>query len=165
MKIFQVIAFFFSLFFIVGASSCGGGTEGEFGITAAKVKDDRSLEAFVTAAKKHLETNYNRAVVDFEDQKQWKDGSIYLFGLKRDGSFLFHVQSPLLEGNTLEDSDTIADLLEEGFEEGGGYVIYYVDNPEIEGSDRSKKVVYVLPFEREGEEYLIASGYYPGDEL
>ncbi|MCY4512966.1 MAG: hypothetical protein OXB86_04690 [Bdellovibrionales bacterium] len=84
MKISQIIGFFFSLLFFGGALiSCGGSQ-----ITASEVNDDSSLEDFVRAARDHLETNYEQAVVDFGKDKRWRSESVYLYSLSRDGSFL-----------------------------------------------------------------------------
>ena len=161
MKIFQVIGFsFVFFFFFVGVFTSCGRTQSQE-ITAKEVKDDKSLKAFVRAARDHLETNYEQAVVDFGKEKQWKSETVYLWSLKKDGSFLFHIQSPTLNGRKFEDSETTEIFLDKGLRDRGGFIEYYIDNPAKEGPDRSLKIGYVLPFEREGEEYLIASGYYP----
>ncbi|MCZ0932257.1 MAG: cache domain-containing protein [Oligoflexia bacterium] len=159
MKIFQVIGFFFFTGVFI---SCGGTPNLE--ITAEKVRDDKSLRAFVRAAKEHLETNYEQAVVDFGKEKRWRSKTVYLWSLKKDGSFLFHIEIPILKERKFESSETTDKFLDEGFRYGGGFVEYTVDNPAKEGPDQSRKIAYVIPFEREGEEYLIASGYYPDYE-
>ena len=156
-KISQVIGFFFLGTLI----SCGGTQNGGRGITAEEVRDDASLKSFVRDAREHLEANYEQAVVDFGKEKRWKSDTVYLWSLRKDGSFLFHIQSPILKERKFENSDTTRQFLSEGFKHGGGFVEYRVDNPAKEGPDQSRKIAYVIPFEREGEEYLIASGYYP----
>ncbi|MDE0092754.1 MAG: cache domain-containing protein [Oligoflexia bacterium] len=154
--------FFLSLFLFSGVLiSCGETQDREWGITAEEVRDDKSLKAFVRVAREHLETNYEQAVVDFGKEKRWKSETVYLWSLRKDGSFLFHIQSPVLNGHKFEDSETTDKFLTEGFRHGGGFIEYDIDNPAKEGPDRSRKIAYVIPFEREGEEYLIASGYYP----
>ena len=108
MKIFQVKGFCLSFFvFFVGIfTSCEGTQDQNRRITAQEVKDDKSLKAFVRAAREHLETNYEQAVVDFGKEKRWKSDTVYLWSLKEDGSFLFHIQVPLLKGRKFEDSET-----------------------------------------------------------
>ena len=139
-------------------------------ITARDVKDEASLRAFVYAAKKHLENDYSKAVEDFRKEGPWKYRSIYLFGIKRDGITIFHVTIPNIETQRMSlidhDSgeDVIEKMLDAGFRDGGGFVKYKFDNPDIPEKDRSLKISYVVPFRRDGEKdynYIVGAGFYP----
>ena len=133
-------------------------------IKAEDVKDKESLKSFVLSAKEHLEKDYEQAVKDFRTQKEWKTDFIYVHGLSLDGTTLFHVALPELEGqNLLSDSEIgnsiIKTLLLAG-KTGGGFTEYIQDNPLKEGVDQSKKIAYVATFKKDGKDYLVSSGFY-----
>ncbi|MCZ0932766.1 MAG: cache domain-containing protein [Oligoflexia bacterium] len=133
-------------------------------MTANQVKDKDSLRAFVLSAKEHLEKNYDQAVKDFRTKEKWKKGFIYLHGLTMDGTTLFHVALPELEGKNLLNAQQIGNtiikpLLSAG-KKGEGFVEYTQDNPATEDADQSKKIGYVTTFKKDGVDYIVGSGFY-----
>lgn len=138
---------------------------------ASEVKDRDSLQQFVLEAKFHLEKDYEKAVEDFKTEEKWKKGSIYLFGLTKDGVGLFNVVRPDLVGQNLIDItdkngvEIVKKLLEAGGEEEGDFVEYLWDNPEVEGEDESPKVSYAIFFTgKDGVSHIVGSGFYPEEK-
>ena len=133
-------------------------------VTANQVKDKDSLKAFVFSAKEHLETNYDQAVKDFREKEEWKKGFIYLYGFTMDGTTLFHIALPELEGNNLlkipQIGDTIIKPLLSAGKKGGGFAQYTQDNPITEAVDPSKKIGYVIKFKKDGVDCIVGSGFY-----
>ena len=137
-------------------------------IPARDVNDEASLKAFVHSARDYLENDYPQAVVDFRNESRWKYRSIYLFGLRRDGTTTFHIKNSDWEGSKLQiidaasGEDIIRKLLNAGFSNRGGFVRYRFDNPDKPGKDRSPKISYVVPFRRDGrDDYIVGAGFYP----
>ncbi len=141
-------------------------------ITAADVVDRETLKAFVLRAKEMLEAltaeEILAALETFRSEGEWKSGSIYLFVSDLQGNMIFHGEDQSLEGQNLIDLEDLngvkitQELLAQ-VANGGGFVEYLWDDPLIEGDeDRSSpKVGYAAPLSILGQEFGIASGFYP----
>ena len=102
-------------------------------ILADDVKDSDSLKAFVLSAKEYLETNYETAVHDFKTKKEWKSGSIYLYGITLEGKSLFYPNDPKIEGTDLLQNPQAREgaiMALEAIKQGGGFISYMWDNPD-----------------------------------
>ena len=169
MKNFKSIVLFLSFLSLAGALTACNGTQG---ITAKDVKDKESLRAFVHAARDHLRNDYEQAIVDFRKEGPWKHKEVYLSIMDSRGKIVLHAGIRTFEDQTgpiLRDVDTgepIGEkLLEAGFEKGGGFVEYTFDNPATSAKDPSKKIAYVIPFRKRGEQrenFIVISGFHPG---
>lgn len=136
-------------------------------VTAADVKDKESLKGFVKEAIAHLKKKgYDGAVKDFRTKGQWRKGSIYLFGVAKDGTSVFHVAQPKLEGTIIgvvdEDGVRITEELVKAALKGDGFVSYRWDDPATKDTDKAvPKVSYAEAFKKDGEEIVIGAGFYP----
>ena len=133
-------------------------------IPADDVKDSESLKAFVLSAKEYLETDYETAVHDFKIKKEWRSGTIYLYGITLEGKSLFYPNDPKIEGTDLLQNPQARDgamMALEAVKQGGGFISYMWDNPNIEGEDyTSIKLSYVTLFEKDEMNYILGSGIY-----
>ena len=149
MKNLKIIILFLSLPFIGMLTACGSGE-----ITVNDIKDDKSLKAFVLAAKDHLEKNYEQAIVDFrKDGGRWLNEKVYLIIIDDTSEVHLHSRTPIMEGQRnlgFEDLDTreliLPKLFAAGFDRGGDFVRYRVKN-----SDHPR-IAYITPFMRHTDE-------------
>lgn len=136
-------------------------------VKAADVKDKESLKGFVKEAIAHLKKKgYDGAVKDFRTKEQWRKGSIYLFGVAKDGTTVFHVAQPKLEGTVIgvvdEDGVRITEELVKAALKGDGFVSYRWDDPATKDTDKAvPKISYAEAFEKDGEEIVVGAGFYP----
>ena len=135
-------------------------------VKAADVKDKESLKGFVKEAITHLKKGYDGAVKDFRTKEQWRKGSIYLFGVAKDGTSVFHVAKPELEGTIIgvvdEDGVRITEELVKAALEGDGFVSYKWDDPATRDTDKAvPKISYAEAFRKGGEEIIVGAGFYP----
>lgn len=145
-------------------------------VTAGDVVDRETLKAFVLAAKDQLEgvttqAEYQDLLEAFRTEETWKMGSIYLFVLSTEGVMLFHAEDPDLEGRNLINLMDVngVKMVQEGLAAaaaGGGYVAYLWPDPAVPGDEEtgSPKVSYAVSFSAFGQEYVVASGFYPGSD-
>ena len=136
---------------------------------ARDVVDRETLKNFVLEAKSLLESAQDAeeraAILAAFRTEEWKQGPIYLFITRYDGTSFFHAATPEREGTNnidYEDSNgvNIARQNIAAAQAGGGFSEYLLDNPAIEGEDESPKVSYVAPIEIEGISYYIGAGLY-----
>ncbi len=136
-------------------------------VKAADVKDKESLKGFVKEAIAHLKKKgYDGAVKDFRTKDQWRKGSIYLFGVAKDGTSVFHVAQPKLEGTIIgvvdEDGVRVTEELVKAALKGDGFVSYKWDDPATKDTDKAvPKVSYAEAFQKDGEEIVVGAGFYP----
>ena len=140
---------------------------------ARDVVDQETLKNFVLEAKSLLESAQDAeeraAILATFRTEEWKQGPIYLFITRYDGTSFFHAATPEREGTNnidYEDSNgvNIARQNIAAAQAGGGFSEYLLDNPAIEGEDESPKVSYVAPIEIEGISYYIGAGLYIAPE-
>ena len=136
---------------------------------AGDVVDRETLKNFVLEAKSLLESAQDAeeraAILEAFRTEEWKQGPIYLFITRYDGTSFFHGAQPEREGSNnidQEDSNGVKVTQENiaAARAGGGFVEYLWDNPAIEGADESPKVSYVTPIEIEGASYYLGAGLY-----
>jgi hypothetical protein len=142
-------------------------------ITASDVVDRETLKAFVLAAKEYANKattlpQYIALLGEFSAEGTWKQGSIYLFVIALNGTYVLHGGNPDLEGKNLIDLEDangfkITQSLIAAAAEGGGYVEYLWDNPTVAGDEEtgSSKVSYAIPYSALGQDFLLGSGFYP----
>lgn len=142
-------------------------------ITAADVVDRETLKEFVHAALAYADQaatlpEYLGVLQEFRVEGRWKHGSTYIFIGIADGTIIFHAANPDLEGVNLwdlEDANGVKYTQEliAAAAEGGGFVEYLFDNPEIEGDEEagSPKVGYAAPYSAFGQDVIVGSGFYP----
>ena len=138
-------------------------------LAAADVVDRDTLKEFVLGAKGLLDATGTdeelQAVLADLRTERWREGSIYIFITRFDGTSFFHGANPAREGtNNYEQEDAngvkIVQELIAAAEAGGGWVHYLFDNPAVEGPDESPKVSYAAPIEIQGNSYYIGAGLY-----
>ena len=148
-------------------------------VTAADVRDRPSLRAFVERAAAHATASVSEdeaayAFFDrtFRPEGAWKQDAIYLFVIQPDGLNLFHGANQSLEGQDLSDLEDkngvrIVEELIRVANEGGGFVEYLFDNPDVLGDeeDGSSKVSYATLLTIGGTPLIIGSGFYPADAV
>lgn len=135
-------------------------------VKAADVKDKASLKGFVKEAIAHLKKGYDGAVKDFRTKERWRKGSIYLFGVAQDGTSVFHVAQPKLEGTVIavvdEDGVHITRELVKAAMKGDGFISYKWDDPATKDTDKAvPKISYAEAFRKDGEEIVVGAGFYP----
>ena len=145
---------------------------------AASVADRETLKAFLEAAKAFIEaegfTSWDEAYEGLDRAKRdgpWRSGSTYFWIYSLDGTCLFSPDNEIYEGqNLIELTDIdgvriIAELLEM-VAQGGGYLEYRWDNPEVEGDEQngSDYVAYALSVNIGGTEFMLGSGFYVDDQ-
>ena len=141
---------------------------------AASVADKETLKVFLEEAKAFIEsegfTSWDEAYEGLDHAKhdgRWRSGSTYFWIYALDGTCLFSPDNEIYEGqNLIELTDIdgvriIAELLEM-VAQGGGYLEYRWDNPEVEGDeeDGSDYVAYALSVNIGGTEFMLGSGFY-----
>ena len=149
MRNLKIIILFLSLSLMGMLTACGSG-----GITANDVKDDKSLKAFVLAARDHLEDNYEQAIVDFKKEgSRWLNEKVYLIIIDNSSTVHLHNRTPIMEGQSnlgfvdLDTGELILDkLFDAGSRPGGDYVRYRVRN------SNQPRIAYVTPFVRDADE-------------
>ena len=142
---------------------------------AADVVDRATLREFVQRARAEVEANvsshddvYDFADMTFRPMGEWRDGPIYIFILTTEGEIHFHGASMAREGTDLYDvvdSNGVQftkDLIDRAAE-GGGFVEYLFDNPDVEGDEEegSPKVGYAEELNFNDGTLVIGSGFYP----
>ena len=149
-------------------TSLDNGLNNKKEVKADDVKDKESLKAFVLSAKERLEKDYETAIHDFKTKKEWRSGSIYLYGISLEGKSLFYPNDPKIEGTDLLQNSHAKNGTEKALEAvktGGGFIEYMWDNPSIEGKNYdSKKISYVTTFKKDGINYIVGSGIYITEE-
>lgn len=149
---------------LTGALASQGWAGGH--VKAADVKDKESLKGFVKEAIAHLKKGYDGAVKDFRTKERWRKGSIYLFGVAQDGTSVFHVAQPKLEGTIIavvdEDGVHITRELVKAAMKGDGFISYKWDDPATKDTDKAvPKISYAEAFRKDGEEIVVGAGFYP----
>lgn len=138
---------------------------------AASVADRETLQAFIESEGF---TSWDEAYEGLDHAKrdgQWRSGSTYFWIYSLDGICLFSPDNEIYEGqNLIELTDIdgvpiVAELLEI-VAQGGGYLEYRWDNPEVEGDeeDGSNYVAYALSVNIGGTEFMLGSGFYVDDQ-
>ena len=131
-------------------------------VTAAQVTDPESLEAFVLAAKAHIE-----AIIDMNESAKlreglktegdWKSGFTFLIILAKNGDVFVHGNDRDAESKNLLDVEdergtkVVAELMAAAAQ-GGGFVEYYDDGP---------KTAYAVEFSSgvTGRQFVLVGGY------
>lgn len=132
-------------------------------ITAAEVTDKNSLKAFVLAAKKHLEEDYDTALQDFRTQEPWKTKLVYLSVYDLDGNVLLSVNYPEWEGRNAMDwknvdgKTTVKDAIDIGKNDGGFYKCR-LWNPAKEV--HQLKIIYITTFTKDNQDLILLSGFF-----
>ena len=125
-------------------------------IRAEEVVDRETLRLFVDEAIRVAsagisaeEEIYPFFDSTFRPEGQWRHGDVYLGAIEPDGTSFFNAAFPELEGQDISDLEDIegtriTEELLAAAAEGGGYVEYLWDNPEVEGDEEtgSPKVSY-----------------------
>ena len=149
--------------------------------TAREVRDRESLREFVRGAKDAVRTQMEEGELNggcYSEDGDWRDGSVYLFVITDDGTFLFDA----IHNEELKDRRLVAvdhkgnDVWEKIDEalEGDGFAEYYWDDPETEDDNNknpewlpdgespgtSRKVSYAEKFSASGGDFIIGSGIY-----
>ena len=150
--------------------------------TARDVTDRETLKEFVQGSvpgiKAELEEQNEELKKCYGEQGHWRDGSVYLFVITDDGTFLFDA----IHNEELKDRRLVAvdhkgnDVWEKIDEalEGDGYAEYYWDDPSTGNDDNtnpdwledgespgtSRKVSYVEEFSTSEGDFIIGSGIY-----
>lgn len=143
-------------------------------IGASEVVDRETLQLFVEAAGQAAassidseEEAYAFFDANFRPEGTWRQGEIYLFSHRLDGTQFFHAITPETEGMNrldLEDVNGVK-LVQEALAaaaRGGGYFEYRWPNPAVEGDEDtgSPKVSYVAPLTIGDLELTLGSGIY-----
>lgn len=168
------------------AAGCGGSPTAPSPLTqvaAGDVADRSSLRAFVESARTEsvvaTADATEQEAFDFFDREfrpegHWRQGSVYLVVVKVESAgraiSFFHGPITDLEGQNIwfiQDKNGVFITREfiRRADEGGGFVEYYFDNPDVAGDeeDGSFKVGYAAaPFYIEGTKFVVTSGFYPG---
>ena len=138
------------------------GTAGA-GTTAAQVRDDETLKAFVEAAKAHLEAITELSEVSkFREEKlrtegDWKSGSMFTIIFFESGEPIFHANDRAAENKNLlgveDDRGTrVVEELLKAAAQGGGFVEYYDGGPKT-----AYAVEYISGFTE--TRFVVVGGY------
>lgn len=133
-------------------------------ITAAGVKDKKSLKSFVLKAKKQLEEDYEAAMEDFETKEVWKTSFTHLTIVDFSGDILLNINHPHLEGKNgmewknVDGKKIIADMINIGKNSGSGFYECRVRHPDTE--TLHPKLHYIASFQIEGEPFIVFSGFF-----
>jgi hypothetical protein len=129
--------------------------------------DERRVKKLVNDAVEVVEAEGSVAFEGF-NAEPWLDGELYLFVYSTDGVQLFHAITPELDGQNRSDlTDAngvtiVTNMLEIANEKGSGWTEYLFENPES-GKVEAKRT-YVASAVIDGEEALVASGYYKEED-
>ncbi len=148
-------------------------------IWARDVVNRETLKAFVQGAADWSEEALERASSGpealpaqieralREEDGPWKHGAVYLFIFQPDGVLSFHGANPSLETMNLFDHQDLNGVfytreIIKAAQDGGGFVEYYFDNPDVVGDETSgsPKVSYAESATYDGREFIIGSGLY-----
>ena len=123
---------------VLASLMLASGTAGA-GTTAAQVKDDASLKAFVEGAKAHIEaiTDMNEGAKlreGLRTEGDWKSGSMFLVIFLKSGEPFIHGNDRAAEGKNLlgvedERGTRVVEELFAAAAGGGGFVEYYDGGP------------------------------------
>ena len=138
------------------------GTAGA-GTTAAQVRDDETVKAFVEAAKAHLEAITELSEVSkFREEKlrtegDWKSGSMFIIIFFESGEPIFHANDRAAENKNLlgveDDRGTrVVEELLKAAAQGGGFVEYYDGGPKT-----AYAVEYISGFTE--TRFVVVGGY------
>ena len=144
-------------------------------VAAEDVVDRETLRLFVEEAVRIASSEVSSADeayafldASFRPEGQWRRGEIYIFVLDATGHSFFHPTLPHLEGQDLSDwvdleGVRLTEDLLAAAADGGGYVEYLWDNPEVEGDEEtgSPKVGYAAAVTLGDLELVFGSGIYP----
>ena len=144
-------------------------------IRAEEVVDRETLRLFVEEAVRiaaaeisSADEAYAYLDANFRPEGQWRHGEIYIFVLDVTGHGFFNPTLPHLEGQDLSDlvdlqGVRLTEELLAAAADGGGYVEYLWDNPEVEGDEEtgSPKVGYAAPVTIGDLDLMFGSGIYP----
>ena len=131
--------------------------------TAAQVRDDESLKAYVEAAKAHLEAITELSEISkFREQKlrpegDWKSGSTFIIIFFESGEPIFHANDRAAENKSLlgveDDRGTrVVEELLKAAAQGGGFVEYHDGEPKT-----AYAVEYISGFTE--TRFVVVGGY------
>lgn len=141
-------------------------------MTVGSEMNPRRLQEFVRCAAMRVEKDGYFAKADLMTDSRWREGSVYLFGMDRNGTQFFTGNPVRVNGIGMQEwgdaQDPMGpfggrDVINVAKAFGETFLYYNAFNPATGRSQR--KVSFVKRVMAQGSEVLIGSGYYLPDEM
>ena len=140
--------------------------------TASEVVDRGTLKKFVESAKAYLLRDLGdvNKILEFgyqlKTEGDWKHGNMYLMFLFPNGVVLFHGGDQAIRGANIynitdERGDAVVqNLIKTVREDGGGFVDYYWDDPQVDGDENAPRSSYATQIVFGNNQYILVGGYH-----